>query len=352
MLMTAFFWSYVKTVKTSSWPSAILAGIVLGVAALTRPFEAVAVGLPFGCHAIWLMLREPRRYVARFVVMAMLAAGIALQVVVIRMIVLGYKTPIPMTIIGLAQHGGEYRHTAPLALAHLAVNWLQVNWWLLGWPISLLFAGIVFFKQRRDQWDWLLIGWIASVSAFYCLYKYPGVNDTGPVYYFTLITPLVLLTVRHVFALQQFWLRRNLGETTGPRFWPVFIIVSFGISLLTFLPQRAIYLMNLTDLIRQPYETVKNAKIHNAIVYIKSLPRAGWVFNGRLNPPDLSDDILYVYLQNDPALNRRLAEMYPYRSLHILTYDAHENKSSAIPIQPDDFSTSTTAVRPPSHSNL
>ncbi len=352
MLMTAFFWAYVKTVKTSSWPIAILAGIALGVAAFTRPFEAAAIGLPFGCHAIWLMCKEPRRYVARFVVMAMLAAGVAFQVVVIRMVVLGYRTPIPMTIVGFNLHGEGYHHTVPLALAHLGVNWLRVNGWLFGWPISLLFAAMVFFKQRRDQWDWLLIGWMASVSAFYSVYKYPGVNDTGPVYYFTLITPLVLLTVRHVFSLQQFWRRRNLGEATGPRFWPIFVIVSFAISLLTFFPHRTIYLMNLTDRIRQPYEAVKNAKVHNAIVYIKSLPNVGWIFNGRLNPPDLSDDVLYVYLQRDPALNRKLAEMYPDRSLYILTYDANENKSSVTPIQPDDFTSSNPSGPPVSHPNL
>ncbi len=352
MLMTAFFWAYVKTVKTSSWPSAILAGIALGVAAFTRPFEAVAVGLPFACHAIWLMCKEPRRYVTRFVVMAILAAGIALQVVVIRMVILGYQTPIPMTIIGFTQQGEGYRHTVPLALAHLAVNWLRVNGWLFGWPISLLFAGMVFFKQRRDQWDWLLIGWMASVSAFYCLYKYPGVSDTGPVYYFTLITPLILLTVRHLFALQQFWLRRNLHETTGPHFWPVFILVSFGISLLTFFPHRAIYLMNLTDRIRQPYEIVKKAKLHNAVVYIRIERSVGWVFNRRLNSPDLSDDVLYVNLQRDPEVNRKLAEMYPDRSLYILTYDASQNKSQMIPIRPDDFSTSPTDFPSPSHSNF
>jgi hypothetical protein len=277
-----------------------------------------------------------------------LAAAIAFQVIVIRMIVLGYRTPIPMTIIGFTQQGEGYHHTLPIALAHLAVNWLRVNDWLFGWPMSLLFAAIVLLKRRRDQWDWLLIGWMASVSALYSLYKYPGVSDTGPVYYFTLITPLVLLTVRHVFALQQFWLRRNLGETTGPFFWPVFILVAFAISLLTFFPHRTIYLMNLTDRIRRPYQAVRDADVHNAIVYMRVLRSVGWVFNRRLNSPDLSDDVLYVGLQRDPELNRKLAEMYPNRSLYLLTYDASQNESRLIPIQPDDFPTSTTAVAFPS----
>lgn len=352
MLITLFFWAYVKTVKTSAWHHAILAGIALGVTAFTRPFEAVAVGLPFACHAIWLMAKEPKRYVARFVVMGILAAGIAIQVVVIRMKVLGYQTLIPTSIIGFAQQGEGYRHTVPIALAHLTVNWLRVNDWLFGWPLSLLFAGMVLLKQRRDQWDWLLIGWMASVSAFYCLYKYPGVSDTGPVYYFTLITPLILLTVRHVFSLQQFWIRRNLHETTGTHFWPAFILVSFGISLFTFFPHRVIYLMNLTDRIRKPYQVVEDAKVHNAIVYIRIRRSVGWVFNRRLNSPDLSDDVLYANLQRDPELNRKLAEMYPDRSLYVLRYDASKNESHMTQIRPDDFLTSTTAIPSPAHSDF
>ena len=82
---------------------------------------------------------------------------------------------------------------------------------------------------------------------------------------------------------------------------------------------------------------MKQAGVHQAIVYVGSFPYTGWVFWRKANSPDLSDDVIYVNLNRDMALNRRFAAMFPQRQLYYLYYDKEQKRSVVTRMEPDAF---------------
>lgn len=331
-----FFWGYVALVNRAKWSYAVVCGIGLALALLMRPFGTVALGVPLGAYALYLIVKEPWRYAARFALVLVPGLAAAVIIMTIKSRLLGGEGIIPAHVLGFGAGRGGFVYSFGDALAAMASNLMKLNLWLFGWPLSLGFVLLILIKRRRDRWDWLLGLWIVSVLVFHWVYRYAGVADTGPVYCFCLLPPCVLLTIRYAAQLQRYLDRKEIGAF-GHRVVPFFILVSILLSYATFFPQNARYLARLTNSIREPYETVKKAGMHQAIVYVGSLPYTGWVFWRKSNSPDLSDDVIYVNLNRDTALNRRFAAMFPQRQLYYIHYDKEQKRSFVTRMEPDAF---------------
>jgi hypothetical protein len=198
------------------WLPALTAGAALGLLALTRPFTALAVGLPFGVHGLYLMVRGSPSTRKRLILAGGVALGMASLHFVWQYAVTGDPTLNPYTLwwdydkIGF---GPGYGH---LPGGHtLRQAWINTRYslWvgyrdLFGWgAISWLFlpvGSLLLWRNRRAA----LIGSVClSLIVFYLAY-WIGSSLFGPRYYYEGLYSLTILSAAGIA-----WLA---GWPTGP----------------------------------------------------------------------------------------------------------------------------------------
>ena len=303
-------------------PTALLAafagGLALGWAFNVRPLTAIGYGLPFG---VLLAADAVRRKRGTLGVIGASGAGLAITIgatLWYNQGITGNAFTFPFNFYNPAEAMGfgVYGHTPVMALNNLAVSFARLNAFLFGFPLSLMFAAIPFFF-RLTEGDRIAAGIVGSLSAAYLFYWAPGVSDLGPVYYYEMLIPLVLLSARGATLLHG-WVSARFPDHAG--FVPAFLAVSAVVALLTFVPERLIHVRRLTDQIREPYKAIEAAGLNQALVLVRSLPNKGWVFGYRHPDPSLSEDVI-LCAYADRTSNLAVADSFPDREHYVLWYD-------------------------------
>jgi hypothetical protein len=203
----------------------------------------------------------------------------------------------------------------------------RMNIFLFGVPWSLIFLLAFFLAGKKTSGDMLCFFIIVSHSMAYSLFCSVGVSDVGPIYCYEILIPIILLSGRGILWLGDFLV--NFNKQYG-NYVKCFVVVSILMSLATFVPERVVFLKGLTRTINEPYEMVRNRGIHNAVVFIESLPKGGWVFGYRNNSPGFDDDVIFCRFL-DKSSNLRVVEHYKGRKFYILYYDRKKQRSNLLP---------------------
>ncbi len=313
-----------RATQPAGWLAAFAGGLALGLAFNVRPLTAVGYGLPFGAILVADATRRRRGTLA-----LVSASGIGLAIVIGATLwynqgVTGSALTFPFNYYNAeeAMGFGVYGHTPLAALRNLGVSVLRLNAFLFGFPVSLMFAALP-FAFRLTEGDRLAAGIVGSLSVAYLFYWSPGVSDAGPIYYYEMIVPLVLLSARGALALHA-WVCSRFPNYAG--FVPAFLAVSTAVSLLTFVPERLIHVRRLTDQIREPYETIEAAGLTHALVLVRSLPNKGWVFGYRHPHPALNEDVI-LCAYADRASNLAAIDAFPDRDSYVMWYDMQWERS-------------------------
>ena len=122
-------------------------------------------------------------------------------------------------------------HTPEKAAANLLLNMIRQNIWLFGWPFSFVFMLFV----PGGRFVGFLLGWGLTHWAFYAYFSSPGINLTGPVYYYEMIIPEVLLSacgIVHLYGI----CRKHLVNSRAHTFIPAVIFSFYIVSFLMFSP--------------------------------------------------------------------------------------------------------------------
>jgi hypothetical protein len=82
----------------------------------------------------------------------------------------------------------------------------------------------------------------------------------------------------------------------------------------------------MTDKIKEPYDLVEKKAEKPALVFIRSLPRIGWVFGYRNTDPWLKASVLFCK-DLGPEKNWPIVQHFPQRNYYILSFDAEKGKS-------------------------
>jgi hypothetical protein len=307
----------------------LLAGFSLGYAFNTRPWTAFAWSLPF----LVVMAKDALRFVKHAVARgAMLTAGFAVLFFVTlhcNAVVTGNPMQFPYSYFDSTERlgFGVYGHTLLLGIRNLIVSLTRLNVILFGFPISLIFI-FLFLFSKKEFGDRLSFGVLGSVSAAYLFFYTPGVSDLGPVYYYELLIPLLLLSARGVLFLHE---KCSAHFEQGKRFIPAFLLVSCLAALGTTIPERISHVARLTDQIRQPYTTVQSSGVHHALVMIQPFVRAGWVFGYRNPSPQFTDDIVYCQYA-DSISNHDVVQYFHDRAPYVLKYDSTASQFVVLPV--------------------
>lgn len=128
------------------------------------------------------------------------------------------------------------------------IEWLQalagMNLFLFGTPVSLVPIFFLFLCVRWRKEDRLPISLIAAVSLLRLFSIAPGVWEVGPVGYYELTIPLVILTARGFLQMLE-----RLGEPFPliRRFLPTLLSILLFLGYVTFYPEQIMHLKGMTS---------------------------------------------------------------------------------------------------------
>jgi hypothetical protein len=316
---------------------AIVAGLSLGLLALTRPLTAVGVGLPFGVHGVWLLVRgdrDTRRAVLGVGALALLVAGLLL---IWQWVLTGDVLRNPYTLwwsydrIGFGPGYGvaEGGHTLNQARINTKFSLRVGQHDLYGWPyLSWIFAPIGLLALRRRADAWLLAGLLPSLVLVYAAY-WVGAWVYGPRYYIEALGAFSVLSAAGI-AAPAGWLNargtsrlRSLGVS-------VIVLVLLTLNIGFYLPARlqqmtGLYGMNLAAL-----DQLRSVVPAKALVIVH--PEHSWTEYGTLltlTPPFAEGELLLSYTRGSDQ-DMRLVHLYADRP----AYEYYPgNPSRLVPVE-------------------
>lgn len=316
------------------WLWGAVAGGALGALFLTRPQEALMVGLAIG---IWLLFPKPSvkwRSLAAMAAGGILVAGLIFPY---NRALTGDPLLTPHQVmtdaryypgadrLGFGSEVGTYgwRHLDPLAghgPADVAINahmnFYMSNFELFGWGFgSVVFVALLLLLKRAQRTDWLFLLIIGSVVAGHSFFWFSGGPDFGARYWYQLLIPLVILTARGIQVLRGRWIERN-GTPSGAARVAIFVAIASLVAMLTFVPWRALekypdYRGMNADLARlsQEYD------FEQSVVFVTVQEPRDYARALILNPPTLNSSGT-IYAQDlGPESRATVMSHYPGRKV-------------------------------------
>jgi 4-amino-4-deoxy-L-arabinose transferase-like glycosyltransferase len=301
----------------------IVAGLALGLLALTRPLTAVAVGLPFGVHGIWLLLRggrDVKRAVLSVGVLALLVASLlliwqwALSGDALRNL---YTLWWSYDRIGFGPgHGvAEGGHTLNQARINTKFSLRVGQHDLYGWPfVSWIFAPIGLLALRKRGDAWLLAGLLPSLVLVYAAY-WVGAWVYGPRYYVEALGAFSVLSAAGIAALAG-WLRARAPSHLRSLSVSALVIALLALNIGFYLPARLEQMTGLYEMNLAARDRLQSAAPAKALVVVhprRTLTEYGTLLT--LTPPFADSELLLAYTRGaaqDLDLARRYSDRPAY----------------------------------------
>jgi hypothetical protein len=301
---TLLMWSFLRAERVQEeggsgrwWAG--LAGIAIGMLALTRPLTAVAVVFPF---AVALLIRAVHSRRVVFLLRAywpMIA--IALLLVALQPLYLYVVTGSPTTNlytmvwaydrVGFGPEFGRGGHTLAKAFQNAARD---LRYWvsdLFGWPqaswvplIPGLVFGVLEIRRERRKWPFLLLAPFVALVIVHLAY-WVGAWVYGPRYYYEGHAGLCILAalgLRGMIRLLAGLWRRLRGRQAvesiwrlQPRqLWPVFLLLAALIAVngLVYLPVRLRDWHGLYGITRNPINRLERLSDSEQILIFVDSP--------------------------------------------------------------------------------
>ena len=344
---------------TSRWLPTITAGLSLGVLALTRPLTAVAVGLPFGIHAMYLLVRSDWATRRRLLALGTIALSLGGLIFVWQYAVTGDPFLNPYTLwwpydkIGFGPGYGVMPQGHNLNLAYINTRFsLWVGEYdLFGWAqfsyIFLPFGVLALLPNRRtgrrfSRSGILLASIIPSLVLLYMAY-WIGSSLFGPRYYYESLYSLTLLSAAGIAYLAGWPIRPDTPWKTysgwrkaRPLGMPALLALLVAANLIFYIPMRVGGMKGLYGIERAqilPFLTPQAQELTPALIIVhpKEWTQYGALLD--LETPFLNTPFIFAFTRY-PKVDAELAKDFPNRKVFYYYTD-------------DPF-TFYTAPRPPS----
>jgi hypothetical protein len=304
----------------------VATGLLMGMAGMTRQFDALAWVLPF---AVYLGVRRGRRAVRDLPAIALGLAVPLAFLLVYDWRLTGDPWTQPYSLWagndrpGFGPGFGPLGHTVGEGLWNLGLNLQSLLADLFGWPfyLTLALAALPFLLGRARREDVLAVSIVGLVAVLYVSYWGNGVMY-GPRYYYTMVPWIAMLTVRGVQELYDLLLR--LPTARHDRLAAGTVVGLLVALLMTY--EGSVYLPPQFDLYHgynyasaTELHVVDRAHLHHALVFVQTRPAYAWWQYGvafSANSPTLDGNV--VYAQDLGRADRVLAAAYPGRATYRL----------------------------------
>jgi hypothetical protein len=303
-----------------------LAGLSLGLLALTRPLTAVGVALPCAVHGVWILLRGGAERRRRLLAVATISLGLSAVLFVWQAALTGDPWLNPYTLWWPYDRVGFGPGVGRTASGH-NLHWAWVNTRfslsaglhdLFGWPyLSWIFLPFGLWSLRRSRQGLLLLAAFPGLVLVYLAY-WIGSWLLGPRYYYESLPGLAIASASGAAWLGG-WLRRTSGVLARIRAHAVagLLLVLVLLNVALYVPRRVGGLGGLYGVSRENLRPLLQANLGRALVIVH--PARDWAEYGTLltlAPPFAESDLLLAYTRGD-EVDRSLAAYFPdYRVLH------------------------------------
>ncbi|MCI0413624.1 glycosyltransferase family 39 protein [bacterium] len=192
-------------------------------------------------------------------------------------------------------------HSPRDAVLNAALNTFSLNIELFGWSTgSLLLAAAFFFRKKFTNQDRLMLAVLITCFVAYFFYYYSGGPDFGARYWFLMIVPLAVLTIR------------GMDQVRGAN---LAVLVLSLFALINYVPWRAVdkyhHYWNMRPDVR---ELTKKYSFRKGLVFIRGESHPDYSSAAIYNPLDLhSDAPIYVWEKND-QVREKLLQHYTGRT--------------------------------------
>lgn len=343
--------------KASLW-YALLSGAIVGALSLVRPYDGLIVGFLLILWALGALGKK-----MNYASFSIFVAGIVL----ISILVLPYNYGVGGSALKfpLQSYYAEYYgpkanalgfgherglgwlldafpgHTPLEALLNAVLNLFSVNIELFGWSVgSILLVTIFLVSGDYRSSDWLMIAVIACVIGFYSLYWFSGGPDFGARYWYLIIVPLVVLSVRGleiiVSKLELYGLD-NLYSMT--RVFSAILAASI-FAIINYFPWRAVdkyyhYLNMRPDVLALDEEH----EFGESILLVQGSAHPDYASAWTYNPLDYSAPVPIYAWDENPETTALVLSSFADRSVWILQGPSLTGKGYEVvegPISPQE----------------
>jgi hypothetical protein len=315
----------------------VLAGLSLGLLALTRPWTAAALAAPFVIHGAVRLAHGDKGDRIRLLSVAGIAGVLAACVPLWQYAVTGEAWLNPYTLwwpydrlgfgagIGVTESG----HNLYWALYNVRFSLRTGMHDLFGWPyLSWLFLPFGLVALRRDRRAWLLAGIPLALITFYAAY-WIGSWLFGPRYYAESLPALAVVSAAGIAWLGG-WIGARLPAPRVRRLAVVGLVgLLLAVDAVGYLPARLGGMRGLYHITRTAGERIQNADLGHALIIVKA---DHWTQYAQLLPlvPPFSQSDLRIALSRNTEADEALMEDAGGRMIY--KYDAEDG--TLMPYEP------------------
>ena len=321
-LLTVFAWALIRSTLYTphSTPYALVAGLALGWAAITRPLTALVYAVPFGLWAVWQTIRG-QKGAKSLVVMALTAGAVTALLPLYQWAMTGdpwvnlYATWWPYDTIGYGPGHGVLPegHTATSAFNNAYVDLLALRTDLHGWPgLSwiLLVPGLLMLP--RDKRDAALLIPIVTLIVTYSFYWVRGSGVYGPRYWYEAVPFLWLLSARGLVKVWDWTQSRRAFRVCAS----IGLAALIALNVMMTIPAQFGLWRGLYGITNAPWLAVQQANLHHALVIVRGQSVKDYEAVSWANSPTLDSDIVFAR-EMDTGI-AHLIEQYSGRSIYLL----------------------------------
>jgi 4-amino-4-deoxy-L-arabinose transferase-like glycosyltransferase len=230
------------------WHKTLTLGLVLGTLAITRPFTAVGISIPFAIHSIVLLIRGDSAFRKHVLVTGAITAVVASLQFAWQAAASGDPLTNLYTLwweydqVGFGEGFGRSSngHTLRLASIIWTKSLIALSSDLFGWGrFSWIFLPFGLWAIRRNGRAWLVVSVFITLVLVHGAY-WISMNLYGPRYYFEGLYSLTLLTAGGIAWLGgRYWVDGKL-----PKFQKARTLIITGIMAILLATNLILYLPN------------------------------------------------------------------------------------------------------------
>jgi hypothetical protein len=344
---------------SDSWLWALISGGAVGMVSLIRPLDGFIVAALLGSWAIGLGGKRLKvSSLTAFVVGALMLGVLVLPY---NKHYSGSFTKFPLEAyyekyyphqnfgLGFGANRGlgwaldAYPGHSPLEAAiNSGLNLFSLNTELLGWSMGSLLVLLLFlFSRRLITSDYLMVAAIVVNIAVYSLFWYSGGPDFGARYWYLIIVPCLVLTVRGIHLIQDSLRTDKAGSSVAHVRVLVTVLLMCFLTLANYFPWRVLdkyhhYLEMRPDIL----QLAQQHKFGSSLVLIRGNDHPDYESAWTYNPLDpQARETVYAF-DRDPETRSKLLLAYSDRMVWVVdgpTLTGSTYKVSLGPVRASDL---------------
>lgn len=316
-----------KHTEIPGWLPTLVSGISLGVLALSRPYTALGVAIPFAIHGIIQLARGSNIIRKRILAVGIITLLVGSIHFLWQFSLTGNPLQNPYLLwwpydkvgfgpgIGLAENGHTLRQGWVHTKHSLMITWQDLwGWGRFSWVLLL----IGLWAVRRKPWVWLIASVFPSLVLVYLAYWV-----SGPRYFYEGLYSLTILGAAVIAWLAGWMPEQEIGPPRQARIQQGMVLVGLALLLilgtLPYTPKRLFEIKNcygFSQVDLEPFRTHEAQELPPALVIVHAEDWWDYGVYLHLQNPYLTSPFIFAWASSTEDLSETLMSYFPERTIY------------------------------------